>query len=183
MIARNDPATSGSARLGYGDSSYGSGEARAAYRDAGHDTVIKPGAAPRGGFTLDFAIDEGRFTCPAGVTRPMSKTRTVTFGAACAGYPLCERCKTAKDRRSMTIHPHENLLRAARAHVFAATQDVHDGDVRSGHVDPGNPGIWRRVGGHAGAGLVRVSRRGQQLAAVSVAGPVAGMAVPGTGGR
>jgi len=27
----------------YGDSAYGSGEARAAYRDAGHDTVIKPG--------------------------------------------------------------------------------------------------------------------------------------------
>lgn len=26
----------------YGDSAYGSGEARAAYRDAGHDTVIKP---------------------------------------------------------------------------------------------------------------------------------------------
>jgi hypothetical protein len=29
----------------YGDSAYGSGEARAAYRDAGHDTVIKPGPA------------------------------------------------------------------------------------------------------------------------------------------
>ena len=27
----------------YGDSAYGSGEARAAYRDAGHDTMIKPG--------------------------------------------------------------------------------------------------------------------------------------------
>ena len=26
----------------YGDSAYGSGEARAAYRAAGHDTVIKP---------------------------------------------------------------------------------------------------------------------------------------------
>jgi hypothetical protein len=29
----------------YGDSSYGSGEARAAYRDAGHDTVIKKPAS------------------------------------------------------------------------------------------------------------------------------------------
>jgi hypothetical protein len=66
--------------------------------------------------------------------------------------------------------------------VFAATQDVHDGDVRGSHVDPGIPGIWRRVGGHGGADLVTVSRRGEQLAAVSVAGPVAGMAVPGTGG-
>jgi hypothetical protein len=105
----------------YGDSSYGSGEARAAYRDAGHDTVIKPGPlrpAVPGGFTIDdFAVDEqaGTVTCPAGLTRSMSKTRTVTFGAACAGCPLRPRCTTAKDGRSMTIHPHEDLLRAARA--------------------------------------------------------------------
>jgi hypothetical protein len=39
----------------------------------------------------------------------------VTFGAACAGCPLRGRCTTAKDGRSMTIHPHEDLLRAARA--------------------------------------------------------------------
>src|SRR5512140_2547921 len=105
----------------YGDSAYGSGEARAAYRAAGHDTVIKPGPlrpAVPGGFTIDdFTVDEqaGTVTCPAGVPRPMSKTRTVTFGAACAGCPLRERCTTAKDGRSMTIHPHEDLLRAARA--------------------------------------------------------------------
>src|SRR5512135_3608701 len=105
----------------YGDSSYGSGEARAAYRDAGHDTVIKPGPlrpAVPGGFTIDdFTVDEqaGTVTCPAGLTRPTTRTRTVTFGAACAGCPLRPRCTTAKDGRSMTIHPHEDLLRAARA--------------------------------------------------------------------
>ena len=105
----------------YGDSAYGSGEARAAYRDAGHETVIKPKPlqpAVPGGFTLDdFAIseDQGTVTCPAGVTRPMSPARTVTFGAACAGCPLRQRCTTARDGRSMTIHPHEGLLRAARA--------------------------------------------------------------------
>jgi hypothetical protein len=105
----------------YGDSAYGSGEARAAYRDAGHATVIKPKPlqpAVPGGFTLDdFAIneDQGTVTCPAGVTRPMSPARTVTFGAACTGCPLCQRCTTARDGRSMTIHPHEGLLRAARA--------------------------------------------------------------------
>jgi hypothetical protein len=105
----------------YGDSAYGSGQARAAYRDAGHDTVIKPGPlrpAVPGGFTIDdFTIDEqaGTVTCPAGVTRPMSPARTVTFGAACAGCPLRDRCTTARDGRSMTIHPHEELLRAARA--------------------------------------------------------------------
>ena len=105
----------------YGDSAYGSGEARAAYRDAGHDTVIKPGPlrpAVPGGFTLDdFTIDEqaGTVTCPAGQVRRKSPGRTVTFGAACTDCPLRERCTTAKDGRSMTIHPHEGLLRAARA--------------------------------------------------------------------
>ncbi len=105
----------------YGDSAYGSGEARAAYRDGGHDTVIKPGPlrpAVPGGFTIDdFTVDEeqGTVTCPAGVTRPMSPARTVTFGAACAGCPLRQQCTTAKNGRSMTIHPHEGLLRAARA--------------------------------------------------------------------
>jgi hypothetical protein len=105
----------------HGDPAYGSGEARAAYRDAGHDTIIKPGPlrpAVAGGFTIDdFAIDEqaGTVTCPAGQVRPMSKTRTVTFGAACAACPMRSLCTTAKDGRSMTIHPHEHLLRAARA--------------------------------------------------------------------
>ena len=45
----------------------------------------------------------------------MSKSRAVTFGAACAACPLRERCTTARDGRSMTIHPHDGLLRAARA--------------------------------------------------------------------
>jgi hypothetical protein len=105
----------------YGDSAYGTGDARAAYRDAGHGTVIKPGPlrpAVPGGFTIDdFTVDEdnGTVTCPAGVTRTMSARRNVTFGAACAGCPLRDRCTTAKDGRSMSIHPHESLLRAARA--------------------------------------------------------------------
>ena len=110
----------------YGDSAYGSGEARAAYRDGGHDTVIKPGPlrpAVAGGFTADgFAVDEdeGTVTCPAGVTRPMSPARTVTFGAACAACPLRQRCTTAAGGRSMTIHPHDGLLRAARAQARTA---------------------------------------------------------------
>ena len=105
----------------YGDSAYGSGDARAAYRDAGHDTVIKPGPlrpAVPGGFTLDdFTVseDDGTVTCPAGHTRAMSASRAVTFGPVCADCPLRQRCTTAKDGRSMTIHPHDGLLRAARA--------------------------------------------------------------------
>ena len=105
----------------YGDSAYGTAEARAAYAQAGHDTVIKPKPlqpAVPGGFTLDdFAIDEqaGTVTCPGGHTRAMSPKRTVTFGRVCMDCPLRSRCTTARDGRSMTIHEHEQLLRAARA--------------------------------------------------------------------
>jgi hypothetical protein len=44
----------------------------------------------------------------------------VTLGAACAACPLRHRCTTAKDGRSMTIHPHDGLLRAARAQARTA---------------------------------------------------------------
>jgi hypothetical protein len=111
-----------SARLEvYGDSHYGSGQARADYQAAGHDTVIKPiplRPAVPGGFTLDdFAIseDEATVTCPAGHVRPMSAKRYVSFGPVCAACPLRARCTAAKDGRSLDIHPHEHLLRAARA--------------------------------------------------------------------
>jgi DDE family transposase/transposase-like protein DUF772 len=116
-----DPMEQGEGLEVYGDSAYGTGQARAAYRAGGHDTVIKPKPlrpAVEGGFTLDdFDIDEpGRaVTCPAGHTRQMSAKRTVTFGKVCADCPLRARCTTAQDGRSITIHPHEDLLRAARA--------------------------------------------------------------------
>ena len=64
--------------------------ARLRAENARHGTVIKPGPlrpAVPGGFTSDdFAVDEkaGTVTCTAGVTRPLTRTRTVTFGAACA---------------------------------------------------------------------------------------------------
>ncbi len=105
----------------YGDSHYGTGQARADYQAAGHGTVIKPipvRPAVPGGFTLDdFAVseDDGTVTCPAGHTRTISAKRYATFGAVCAGCPLRSKCTTAKDGRCLDIHPHEGLLRAARA--------------------------------------------------------------------
>ncbi len=104
----------------YGDSAYGTGEARAAYHAAGHDVIIKPKPLPSavpGGFTLDdFTLDDDNtVTCPAGNTRPMSASRTVTFGRLCDGCPLRQQCTTSKTGRSMSIHEHEGLLRAARA--------------------------------------------------------------------
>jgi hypothetical protein len=110
----------------YGDSHYGSGQARADYSDAGHDTVIKPipvRPAVPGGFTLDdFDIDDANHTvtCPNGITRRITAKRSVTFGAACASCPLRDRCTTSRRGRKLDIHPHEQLMRAARAQARTA---------------------------------------------------------------
>jgi Transposase domain (DUF772) len=78
----------------YGDSAYGTGDLRGAIDDAGHDAAIKPKplqAPVEGGFTVDdFTVDEesGTVSCPAGNTRPLSRTRVASFGALCRGCPL-----------------------------------------------------------------------------------------------
>jgi hypothetical protein len=103
------------------DSAYGTGDALAALAAAGHSAVIKPWplrAAIPGGFTADdFTVDEaaGTATCPHGVTRPISRTRRVTFGVACRGCPLRSRCTTSATGRSLDLHPHDALQRAHRA--------------------------------------------------------------------
>jgi hypothetical protein len=115
----------------YCDSAYGTGELRQAIADAGDTAVIKPKtlrppAAGPGGFTIDdFTPDEdaGTVTCPAGVRR------IVTFGAACRGCPLRSQCTTNKAGRSLVLHPHDRLLRAARRD-WAASKDLRK-DYRS----------------------------------------------------
>jgi IS5 family transposase len=103
-----------------GDSAYGTGDARAALAEAKHSAVIKPGPLRPpvpGGFTLDdFTINPAgtNVTCPAGHTRPITASRSITFGAVCRGCPLRSQCTTAKDGRHLTLHQHEQLLRAAR---------------------------------------------------------------------
>jgi hypothetical protein len=103
------------------DSAYGTGEALAALAAAGHRAVIKPWRllpVVPGGFTADdFTVDEaaGTASCPHGLTRPISRTRIVTFGAACRGCPLRERCTTSTTGRSLSLHPHDALQRAHRA--------------------------------------------------------------------
>ncbi len=78
----------------------------------------KPVQAPvEGGFTVDdFTVDEHAATvaCPAGHTRPISKTRVATFGVLCRDCPLRERCTTSKTGRKIVLHPHDDLLRQAR---------------------------------------------------------------------
>jgi Transposase DDE domain len=60
---------------------------------------------------------------PAGITRRITRTRAVTFGAACRGCPLRRQCTTARDGRALTLHEHDALLRAARAEWPAIRDD------------------------------------------------------------
>jgi hypothetical protein len=99
---------------------YGTGQVLAAIAEAGHVPLVKPWPmrpAVPGGFTADdFTVNvaTGTVTCPNGTTRPIAATRTVTFGAACRGCPLRERCTTAKDGRTLHLHEHDRLQRAHR---------------------------------------------------------------------
>jgi hypothetical protein len=112
-----------------GDSAYGTGDARAALAAAGHTAIIKPvplRPAVAGGFTTDeFVVDEaaGTVTCPAGITRRIPPSRSITFGAACRDCPLRAQCTAAKDGRSLTLHEHDALLRQAR-HDWAHRDDL-----------------------------------------------------------
>jgi hypothetical protein len=104
-----------------GDSAYGTGEALAGLAAAGHAPVIKPWPlrpVMPGGFTLDdFIVDEaaGTATCPNGITRRITRTRQVVFGAACRGCLLRARCTTADRGRYLHLHPLDALQRAHRA--------------------------------------------------------------------
>jgi hypothetical protein len=128
LLTEDDSATSPVEVLG--DSAYGTGEALDALDRAGHTAVIKPWPvrpAVPGGFTLDdFTVDEpaGTATCPAGVTRPISRTRVVTFKAACRDCELRARCTAAIRGRSLRLHEHDALQRAHR--VRATAPDLQD---------------------------------------------------------
>jgi len=67
-------------------------------------------------FVDDFTVDQtGRtVTCPAGVTRNLSRTGWVTFKSACRGCPLRERCTTRAVGKTLKVHQHDAVLRAAR---------------------------------------------------------------------
>ena len=128
-VVTSQAATDPNACEWYGDTAYGTGELRAAIAAVGHNAIIKPPplrVAVAGGFTIDdFTVDEqvGTMTCPAGVTRPITATRTVTFGVACRSCPLRERCTTSASGRKTTLHPHDALLRRAR-HDWADDPDL-----------------------------------------------------------
>jgi len=128
-------------RGGDGGSAYGTGDLREAIGQAGHQAVIKPGPLPAavpGGFTVDdLTVDEqaGAVTCPAGITRPITPGRTVIVGAACAACPLRQRCTTSQTGRTLRLHPHHHLLRAARAAWAASPGLRQDYRAHRPHVE------------------------------------------------
>jgi IS5 family transposase len=117
------------------DSAYGTGAMLAALDAAGHTPLVKPWPikpAVPGGFGIDdFVVDSAAdtLTCPAGVTRRLSRTRVATFGAACAGCPLRERCTNSATGRAVKVHQHDPLQRVHRARAadpgFQATYRRH----------------------------------------------------------
>ena len=112
------------------DSAYGSGALRAELEDADMEAAIKPAplqTAVPGGYSVDdFDIDAetGTVTCPAGVTVNITKHRYARFGAKCRSCPVRSRCTTAKSGRVIKLHPHHQLLAAARAQ--ARTREFQD---------------------------------------------------------
>jgi Transposase DDE domain/Transposase domain (DUF772) len=125
----------------YGDSAYGTGDLREAIAAAGHQAVIKPWPlkpAVEGGFTADdFTVDAaaGTVTCPAGITRQVTAKNAVIFGVACRHCPLRERCTTAKHGRTLHLHEHDGLLRAARADWAAGPELRKDYMAHRPHVE------------------------------------------------
>jgi IS5 family transposase len=103
------------------DSAYGSGELRAELVDGGHLDRVKSAptrSAVPGGFTVDdFTVDHANrtATCPAGLTRIISRSGFATFGAGCRGCVLRDRCTASVTGKALKVGPHDALQRAARA--------------------------------------------------------------------
>jgi DDE family transposase/transposase-like protein DUF772 len=102
------------------DSAYGSGEFSAELAGRGHTDRVKPAPVPRaieGGFTVDdFTVDHAArtATCPNGLTRPISGTGFVTFGAGCANCPLRARCTRSRRGKKLKVGPQDARQRTAR---------------------------------------------------------------------
>ena len=120
LIADEDPGLEVLA-----DSAYGSGEVRAALEQTKHRAVIKPiplHTAVPGGLSIDdFAIDTsaGTATCPRGTTVAITPHGNAVFGPRCRDCPLRERCTRSRTGRTIRLHPHHDLLLAARRQAKA----------------------------------------------------------------
>jgi hypothetical protein len=109
-----------------GDCAYGGAPTREAFAEAGRDLLAKvPQEASRNGSFAKSAFDidaqNHRVTCPVGHTTTTFQAtpeggKTFVFGGVCAECPLRSQCTTSKTGRSISVHPQEARLQAARAY-------------------------------------------------------------------
>ena len=129
-----DPTITGPVEV-LGDSAYATGDMLAVLDAKGWTPLVKPWPtrpAVAGGFSIDdFTHDPtaATMTCPAGVTRMITKTRKAVFGTACRSCPLRQRCTTAAKGRTIQLHEHDLLQRRHRQRAaddgFQATYRQH----------------------------------------------------------
>jgi len=84
-------------------------------------TRVATPTAPQGHFTKQqfrIDLDQGTVTCPARLSMPIIPARqgagVARLGRACAVCPLQASCTSSRAGRTITIHPHEARLQAAR---------------------------------------------------------------------
>ncbi|HOA90137.1 MAG: IS1182 family transposase [Candidatus Nanopelagicales bacterium] len=127
-----DPTITGPVEV-LGDSAYATGDMLATLDAKQWTPLVKPWPirpAVTGGFSIDdFTHDPtaGTMTCPAGVTKTITKTRKAVFGIACRACPLRQRCTTAAKGRTIQLHEHDLLQ---RRHRQRASEDGFQGPYR-----------------------------------------------------
>jgi hypothetical protein len=109
-----------------GDCAYGGGPTRQAFSEADRELLAKvPQEVSRNGqfakSAFEIDLDHDRVTCPAGQTATTLHTspegkKTFVFGSVCAQCPLRPQCTTSTSGRSVSVHPQEAQLKAARAY-------------------------------------------------------------------
>lgn len=124
------------------DAAYGAGITRQAFADAGRTLVAKVGVVTNQGFfpKTDFQIDldAGSCRCPAGeVTfdlRGSPLSRRFQFAAeVCGACRLRPQCVRGQGSRTISVHPQERLLQAARS--FQTTPAFRDYRARRQTVE------------------------------------------------
>jgi hypothetical protein len=118
-----------------GDCAYGDGATRQAFAEANvvlyarvPKEVEPQGRFPKSAFTID--LHAHTVTCPAGhtvgegVLVPYRGLR-FRFGRLCRDCPLRDRCSPARNGRTLTLHPQERLLQAARAYQQSPQGKAH----------------------------------------------------------
>jgi hypothetical protein len=170
-----DQAPADPAPVVYGDAAYGTGALLAELDQRGVTAMTKVVAptAPAGHFTKQqfrIDLDQGTVTCPARLTVPIIPARggsgVARFGRACAACPLASACTSSPAGRTVTVHPQEARLQAARSRqrdpAWRADYRAHRPTVERKLAH-----LLRRHGGRRARvrGLLRVGQDWRLLAA------------------